>query len=281
MRWPLLFLLFYALGWLPTMAEGCLVIKGSNTFGEELAPRLVQEFRKTNPRAKIKLESKGTATGFAALLAGGCDIASASRPINEDESRLARSRGIRLNPYLIGYYAVTVIVNSSNSVWRLSDARVRDVFTGVITNWEQIGGIDAPINLYIRDSRSGTHLGFQELAMEHKTYATSAQAFQEYATIAVKVAEDPHGIGYVGMRLSHWPETRAVAINSVVPSAQAVEEGRYPYARMLRLYTNAGRESAMAKRFIQFVLSQSGQALLEEIGYVPCLENQRSTPPEP
>ncbi len=75
-----------------SLAAETVVSKGSNAFGEELGPRLIDEFQHKFPDAKVELESKGTATGFAALLAGGCDIAAASRVPSEDELRLARSR---------------------------------------------------------------------------------------------------------------------------------------------------------------------------------------------
>src|SRR5688572_21433117 len=93
-----------------------LVIKGSNTFGEELGPRLVEEFNKRFPDTTIELESKGSASGFSALLAGECDIASSSRLATEDELRLARSRKIRLSQYTIGYYGVAVVVNETNVI---------------------------------------------------------------------------------------------------------------------------------------------------------------------
>src|ERR1041384_3796099 len=92
---------------IPASAEK-VVIKGSNTFGEELAPRLIEEYRKDHLGATFDLESKGSATGFAALLAGECDIAAASRPANEDELRLGRSRGIRIETHMIGFYGVAV-----------------------------------------------------------------------------------------------------------------------------------------------------------------------------
>src|ERR1051326_7300253 len=81
-----------------------IAIKGSNTFGEELAPQLIDAYHTAHTDVTFDLESKGTATGFAALLAGQCDIASASRSANEDEERLAHSRGIKMDSHTIGYY---------------------------------------------------------------------------------------------------------------------------------------------------------------------------------
>jgi phosphate transport system substrate-binding protein len=264
----------------PALAEK-IVIKGSNTFGEELAPMLIREYQRRNPNVEFDLESKGTGSGFAALLAGECDIAAASRIANEDELRMARSRGVRLNSYIIGYYGVAVIVNDANPVRGLSHAQVRDIFTGAITNWKELGWRDAPIQTYIRDPVSGTYLGFQELAMDRQPYVKTAKLLSSYAGIADAVKADRHGIGYVGMHLAEHPGVHALAINGVIPSVISVNEGLYPYARQLRLYTDSGRESAAARAFIRYVQSRRGQELLSAIGFVRRFERRPVFPTTP
>src|SRR6266536_1847882 len=94
-------------------SKGKIVIKGSNTIGEELAPRLIAEFKKEHPAASFELESKATGYGLAALMADQCNVAAASRPPIKDELELAKSRNIDLNDYVIGSYSVAVIVNSA------------------------------------------------------------------------------------------------------------------------------------------------------------------------
>jgi phosphate transport system substrate-binding protein len=101
--------------------EQKIIIKESNTFGEELAPALIEQYRKQHPEIIIELESKGSGSGIAALLEGKCDIASTSRVLTEDEQRLARSRAIRMRDYFIGSYGVAVVVNKANPVSNLSD----------------------------------------------------------------------------------------------------------------------------------------------------------------
>src|SRR5262245_30661589 len=89
--------------------SGKIVIKGSNTIGEELAPRLIAEFKKDHTSANFDLESKATGYGLASLMAGQCDIAAASRPPIKDEMDLAHSRNLELNDHVIGAYSVAVI----------------------------------------------------------------------------------------------------------------------------------------------------------------------------
>jgi phosphate transport system substrate-binding protein len=255
-------------------SEENLTIKGSNTFGEELAPALIEQFHKNIPGVKVELESKGSESGIAAILEGQCDIASSSRGLTEDERRRARSRGIALNDYLIGFYGVGVIVNAKNPVRALTDKQVRNIFIGAIVNWKQVGGMDRPINVYIRDQVSGTYKGFQELAMERKPYVQSAKMLSRYAEIVVAVKEDFAGIGYTSMDLAEQEGITTVRINRVVPNVMTVNHGDYPYSRTLWLYTHKGSESPTARAFVQFVLSRPGQNVLSQHGFVRRFEQR-------
>jgi len=254
----------------PTATGGDkVIIKGSNTVGEELAPRLIAEFKKNHPTVAFELESKGTGYGFGNLLAGACDIAAASRVANENEHSLARSRDIALKECVIGSYAVAVVVNVANPVTNLTRGQVRDIFAGTIQNWKDLGGHDAPIRLYIRDPISGTHLGFREIAMENKPYAVELKTFTNYAGIVQALAKDAAGIGYSSLDLATSPGVKGVAIEGVSPVAAAVNQGKYPYSRLLHFYTNKARESSAAREFLEFVQSQGGQRILVGMGYVP------------
>jgi phosphate transport system substrate-binding protein len=248
--------------------ESSLVIKGSNTFGQDLAPALIREFRRAHPEIVVKLESKGSGSGFAALLAGRCDIASSSRPATEDERRLARSRGIELTSYPIGYYGVAVIVNAGNPVERLSDVQVREIFTGAIADWRELGESPGPVHIYVVDPSLGESLGFQELAMERRPYAASAKMCSRDEDAVVAVSRDPGGIGYADMALGGRAGVRMVRINGIPPTVLTVNSDDYPYSRTLRLYIIRDRESPAARQFIGFVRSKAGQDLLGKMGFV-------------
>jgi len=251
------------------VAQGKVIVKGSNTIGEELAPRLISEYRKEQPKVSVELESKGTGSGIAALLAGQCDIAAASRVVSPVELGQAQSNHIHLACHMVGAYSVAVIVNPSNAVADLSRDQVRDIFTGVITNWYALKGPDAPIHPYIRDPISGTYLGFRELAMEDKPYGSNVKTFTNYASIIQAVASDVNGIGYAGFDAAQKPGVKALSIRGVPAEALSVVEGRYPYSRVLRLYTNQEKEAPPARSFIGFVQSTRGQAILAEMGFLP------------
>lgn len=249
-----------------------VIIRGSNTVGEELAPQLIAEYKKDHPAVAFDLESKGTSYGMGALVGGYCDIAGASRLPTKEELEVAQYRNVELNDYVIGAYAVAIVVNPANTVTNLTRDQVRDIFTGTIQNWKDVGGPDAPVHLYIRDPMSGTYMGFKELAMENKPYTPDPKMLSlstNYAGIAESVARDPGGIGYTGITLAKDAGAKVISVGGVRPDVAAVNKGEYPYTRALHLYTNKGNETPVTSDFIKFVLSTRGQEVVARLGDVP------------
>ncbi|MGB8367804.1 MAG: phosphate ABC transporter substrate-binding protein [Limisphaerales bacterium] len=249
---------------------GKIIIRGSNTFGEELAPQLIAEYRQEHPTVVFDTEYKGTTYGMGALMVERCDIAAASRPVSTNELQLAKDREIKFNDYVIGTYSVAVVVNAGSPIGNLTRDQVRDIFTGAVINWKEVGGPDAPIHLCSRDEISGTPLGFRELAMENKPYALGLKAFTNYLGIIQAVAQDANGIGYTSIDLVSKGGVKAVSIGGVAPTIASVNGGQYPYARVLHLYTDTTKESATTRDFVQFVQSKRGQEILTQMGFVPC-----------
>jgi phosphate transport system substrate-binding protein len=230
---------------------------------------LIGEFKKDHPAAVFDVDTKATGYGLAALRAGLCDIAGASREANREEIQAAQSYHVQLNNYLFGYYSVAVTVNANNPVANLTKKQVRDIFTGAVRNWKDVGGPDAAINLYIRDPISGTYLGFREIAMDNKPYAAGAKLMTNYTGIVEALAQDANGVGYSSIELATNAGVKAVSIEGIAPTAQTVNAGKYLYARPLRFYTNKAKESGTVHEFIQFVESPKGQQILARMGFVP------------
>jgi len=263
-----IYALCLALALAATAPAETVSIKGSNTFGEELGPKLIASFTASRPDWTVDLESKHTGHGILALLDGTCDIASASRSLSEDETRLARSRKLTLRTHSIGYYGIAVVVHTGSKIKSLADHQVRDIFTGAIQNWSAVGGPDAAIAVHISSPAAGTYLGFQELAMERRPYRTDAIQHATYADIAAAVNKDPHAIGFISMSMAPQAPVHAISINGVAPTPFAVSDDQYPYARLLRFYTIKGRETPAALEFIRYVRSTEGQNALEQAGFV-------------
>ena len=252
-----------------SMAEDKIIIRGSNTIGEELAPKLATEYKKSHTATTFDMEFKGSGYGIGALMGGYCDIAGSSKPISKEQAEIAALRGAKFKEYLIGSYAVGILVNAENPVSNLTSNQVRSLFTGKVQNWKAVGGADAPVHLIVRDPVSGTYLGFKELAMANQDYAPQVQLFTNSVGIADAIARDPLAIGYTGLEQLAHPGTKAVSIDGVAPSAETVNAKKYPYARPLRLYTDAMKETAVTQDFINFVLAADGQKVLTQMGNAP------------
>lgn len=246
-----------------------VAILGSNTIGEELAPQLVAEYKKTNPGVAFEMEFKGTTYGLGAIMVGRCDVAAASREATPNEVELAKQRGIDLEECILGAYDVAVIVNAASPVANLTKDQVRDLFIGAAQNWKDVGGPDAPVTLCIRHPISGTYLGFRELAMENKPYALKVMTYTNYTEIVQAVAKDPNAIGYTTIPLASQPGVKPVSIGGVAPTVEAVNKGLYPYARVLRLYTDKANVTPACRAFVQFVQSERGQAIVKQLGFAP------------
>lgn len=261
-------LCFLAMGY-PAIDAQTIVIRGSNTVGEELAPRLIAEYKKDHTGVAFDTEFKATGYGLAELRGGLCDISAASRLPTKLEMQVNKSCGLEMNEYMIGSYSVAVVVNNNNPVSNLTTGQVHDIFTGAIKNWKEVGGTDAPIHLYIRDPISGTHLGFLELALRGDPYASDFKLQVSYAAIVQAVANDPDGIGYCSIDFTTKAGIKAALIDGVACMVSTVNKGIYPYSRVLRFYTNKTKETSAAHDFIEFVRSARGQQIVSQVGYVP------------
>lgn len=258
------------LGALSVSAEDKIAIRGSNTIGEELAPKLAAEYKKTHADATFDLEFKGSGYGIGALMGGYCDIAGSSKPVSKEQEEIAQLRSVKFKEYAIGSYAVSILVHAENPISNLTSNQVQALFTGKVLNWKEVGGPDAPVHLFAREPVSGTYLGFKELAMNNQDYGEhNIQLFPNYLALADALAKDPNAIGYAGLDLVQHAGTKAVSVDGVAPSSETVNGKKYPYARTLRLYTDAAKESAKAKAFIDFVLADDGQKVLTQMGYAP------------
>jgi phosphate transport system substrate-binding protein len=143
--------------------------KGSDTL-VNLALAWAEAYRQIEPDVSIAVTGGGSGTGIAALINGTVDIANASREMKESEIEEARANGFDPQEFTVAIDALAVIVNQANSVDELTIDQIADIFTGRVTNWQEVGGNDAPIILVSRETNSGTHVYFlEEVLRQGKT----------------------------------------------------------------------------------------------------------------
>ncbi len=244
-----------------------LVIKGSDTLGAKLVPMLSEEYKAMYPGVSFEIAAEGSTTGIAAITDSTADIGMASRRAKPTEMSAAQAKGISMKPTIVCYDGIGVIINVGSPLTNLTKRQVEKIFTGDITDWSAVGGAAGTISVYTRNTSSGTYSDFKKLAMKKRDYAPSSQKMAGNEQIAAEVAKNPNGIGYVGIAYLSDPGIKAVTINGSSPTKESVLAKKYPYARPTFYYTN-GEPAGEAAKFIEFTLSDEGQRIVEEVGFV-------------
>jgi len=245
-----------------------LVIKGSDTIGAKLAPMLAEEYKAKNLDVAFEIAAEGSTTGITAIIDGTAQIGMASRPAKATEESGASAKGVTLQPTVIAFDGIGVIVNANSPVASLTKKQIEKIFTGDITDWSAVGGSAGPISVYTRNTSSGTYSEFKELAMNKRDYAGSSQKMAGNEQIAAEVGKNLNGIGYVGLAYLNASGIKAVGIEGSVPTVENVQAKKYPFARPLYYYTN-GAPKGEAAKFVDFTLSPIGQQMVAKVGFVP------------
>jgi phosphate transport system substrate-binding protein len=262
------FILSLLLCALPCAAQ-TLVIKGSDTLGAKLVPQLKEEFRALHPETTFEIAAEGSSTGVAAIISSTADIGMSSRPVTQEEVSKARLNGVDMQMITVAFDGMALIVNEHNPVQSLSPAEVRGIFTGYLEDWAAVGGKPGRISVYTRNTASGTYRDFQDLAMKKDDYSPRSQKLAGNEQIASEVAENPNGIGYVGLAYANTPGVRVLSINGHLPTKESILSGDYPYARPTFYLVNANVRNDLAQQFIDFTLSPEGQAIVEAVHFIP------------
>ena len=215
-----------------------------------------------NPDIQISIAGGGSGGGIKQVGEGLVDIGNSGRAPSEDE---IQKYNLKLFKWAID--GVSAVVNPHNKVKSLSSEQLREIFAGKITNWNQVGGMDKPINLYTRDEASGTRDVFWKKALNKGDVSTRANVVPSNGAMKTAVANDPYSIGYVSV--GHIDASVApVALDGVVPTLDTVKQGQYKIAR--GLYSNTkGEPTELTRKFIDYLFSPEGQQIATQKGFIP------------
>ncbi|HEY9186756.1 MAG TPA: phosphate ABC transporter substrate-binding protein [Ignavibacteria bacterium] len=248
-----------------------ITVKGSDTM-VILAQKWAEIYMKKNPNVSIQVTGGGSGTGISALINGSTDIANASRPMKQSEMEMLKEKygsyGVEIPCAIDG---ITIFLHTSNKVKELSLKQLSDIFTGKIKNWKEVGGVDAPINLYGRENSSGTYVYFKDNVLQGD-YAPNCQTLPGTAAVVNAVKKDKYGIGYGGAAyatgVKHCKVKKDDKSPAYEPTPDAIKKGLYPISRYMYMYTRTKPTGAL-KKYIDWILSKEGQKVVNEIGYFP------------
>lgn len=256
--------------------------KGSDTL-VNLALAWAEAYREVAPEISIAVTGGGSGTGIAALINGTVDIANASRQMKEDEIAAAESNGIQPIEFTVAIDALAVVVHPDNPVSQLTIPQLADIYTGRITNWQDVGGIDAPIVLLSRETNSGTHVYFLEEVVRkgdsenEDIFAPQTLLMPSSVGITSELRRNPNAIGYDGFGYVDPAHEKMIALAVdasspyVMPSVASGADGSYPIARGLYMYT-AGEPTGTIAAYLDWIMGPAGQTIVAELGFVPLPE---------
>lgn len=250
--------------------SGTLTLAGSTTV-QPLAEKAGEAFMDVNPDVTIEVQGGGSSVGITAAADGTADIGNISREVKKEE--------LEANPefqvFTVAKDGIAIVVNPDVKLENLTKEQVRDIFSGKITNFKEVGGPDAPITVASREEGSGTRGAFQELVMQHKDASGNKVEDEIVATAILQnsngalrttIAETPNSIAYLSFG---YLDDSIVTVNieGIEATVENVLNSTYPISRPLNMITN-GDPNPLAKAFIDFLFSDEGQAIAVEEGFI-------------
>jgi phosphate transport system substrate-binding protein len=246
-----------------------VVIKGSTTV-LPIAQKAVEVFY-DKTKIIISLSGTGSGDGIKSLIDGSCDIANSSREMKPEELAMAKEKGEKIKEVAIAYDMIVPIVHPSNPVKNLSLEQLKAIYEGTITNWKEVGGNNEKIVVVSRDSSSGTFEVWESKVMIKAEVRKDALLQASNGAVLSVVARNKKAIGYVGY--GYLDKTvKGIYVNNVEPTIPNGKSGKYPIARKLYMYVNDVKIKPEAKQFINFILSNEGQIIVKEAGFIPIID---------
>jgi len=267
-------------------AKSVIQNKGSDTM-VNVAQVWAEEYRKVAPDVEVEVSGGGSGVGLAALVKGAVDVANASRDIKPSEVEQAtKNTGKPPAGFTVGYDALAVYVHKDNPLGEVTLEQLYEIYAegGKFTRWSELGvkipGVtDDTIVRVSRQSSSGTYEFFREHALKNKDFRNGSRDLSGSKEVVELVGSTLTAIGYSGMGYA-TPAVKMLKVAKqkgdpfVAPTVAAVHDKSYPLARSLHVYT-LGEPQGAVKSYVDWILSDAGQKVVEDSGYVPVPPDQR------
>ena len=239
--------------------SGTLSMNGSTSM-EKVIKAVNGAFMEKNKGVTVNLNLTGSGTGIQEASEGKCDIGNSSRKLKDEEAE-------KLDATVVGLDGIALVVNPANKLEDITLEELAKVYSGEITNWKELGGDDKSIVVIGREDGSGTRDGFESIVMGDKE-PKYAQELESTGSVINAVATTDGAIGYAS--LANVDETvKALKIGGVEATEENVKSGAYEVQRPFICATLKGSDNKLVKAYLDFILSEEGQALVLAQGAVP------------
>jgi phosphate transport system substrate-binding protein len=241
-------------------------IAGSTTISPFMVR--VSELYSGKGEVQIQVKSDGSLKGVQALLAKTCDVAMCSSPIPVDMLANAASKGIQIRGFPFARDVIVPIVHPSNPVSNLSLDQLASIYQGAISSWAAVGGRPGKIDVVARAPSSGTREVWNQVVLKSTECREDWVIRDSNSGVLAYVAEHPEAIGYVSLAIVNH-EVKALSVDGIAPIVDTAKARKHPVSRQLVLYVDEKTLSYPVKSLIVFVLSDKGQQIVTESGFIP------------
>lgn len=239
--------------------SGTLSMNGSTSM-EKVIKAVNGAFMEKNKGVTVNLNLTGSGTGIQEASEGKCDIGNSSRKLKDEEAE-------KLDATVVGLDGIALVVNPANKLKDITLQDLAKVYSGEITNWKELGGDDKAIVVIGREDGSGTRDGFESIVMGDKE-PKYAQELESTGSVINAVATTDGAIGYAS--LANVDETvKALKVGGVEATEENVKSGAYKVQRPFICATLKSSDNKLVKAYLDFILSEEGQALVLAQGAVP------------
>jgi len=243
-----------------------LSVRGSTTV-LPVAQIAAEKFMDLHSNVDIHMSGGGSSVGIQSVGEGTVDIGMASRELKDSEKTAYPD----LNPIVIAKDGIALIIHPSNPVNSLTIEEIKWIYDGTYTNWSQLGGTDTKIVVIGRDSASGTREFFWKYVMKKGDSVNGMLEKNSNGAVKQTVSQTPGAVGYVGFGyIDEAVKALKIRVGTqeVEPTVVNVQGGLYPISRNLYFVVHYEPEG-LEKDFIDFLLSDEGQRIVEEEGFIP------------
>ena len=241
--------------------SGTVALNGSTSM-EKLVNGLKEGIVETYPNLQLEPQFTGSSAGVEAVTNGTADIGDVSRALTDEE----KAGGLVEN--IVALDGIAVVTDTANTATNLTTQQLKDIYTGKITNWSEVGGADQNIVVIGRESGSGTRDAFEEI-LDIADQCQLAQTLNETGAVAAAVQSTPGAIGYISLDALN-DKVKALQLDGVAPSEETVKDGSYTLQRPFVMATKGevSKQSAQVQAVFDFINSDAGQEVISSVGLV-------------
>ena len=235
--------------------SGTVALNGSTSM-EKLVNGLKEGIVETYPNLQLEPQFTGSSAGVEAVTNGTADIGDVSRALTDEE----KAGGLVEN--IVALDGIAVVTDTANTATNLTTQQLKDIYTGKITNWSEVGGADQNIVVIGRESGSGTRDAFEEI-LDIADQCQLAQTLNETGAVAAAVQSTPGAIGYISLDALN-DKVKALQLDGVAPSEETVKDGSYTLQRPFVMATKGeiSEQSAQVQAVFEFINSDAGQEVI-------------------